>query len=379
MVKVWPVSYVTCLTRYLPLGNWILYRNTTLFRDFPTLQDSSLPLYIRTNIADPTSIIPVRLTNITIVTPCGTIGGGGICDPTLGPVVCVNGKGCTTSGPGFALVPVNPIHDLSQISTFDLLQASKTIQVTDANVCAADWCPWSNSCTEDVKGPVTYCSQLDEQGHPRITSDVNCATWCKTQSPPYEGSCGQAAVAFCQNYPNHPACFCQTFTSSDEYLAMKKVFSTIPGCYTCSLDPDPVCWAKPCLNNCQVDPTNLDCALLSSAAYHNYSQCSNTDLNICQQIVDVQNVTGNVNISGNTFYQACNIELPNGNSPSATNTPSPSSSITPSPSPDPSDTPSTSIVSFFSHHQEMIVVFVVLCFIIIIVFYYINRYQTNTQ
>jgi hypothetical protein len=146
----------------------------------------------------------------------------------------------------------------------------------DSAKCKDTWCPWSEECSEHTS---RFCQKIDSVGYPRLKSDVNC------------GVSGANADQFCREYPDHASCMCQKFDKSPEADEFKKAFGKCP---TCDALPESVCWAPICKDDTQ---------LLSSTQLDKKDNCSS--LNVCNQIIDIKDVDGNVIISDNTFSQVC--------------------------------------------------------------------------
>jgi hypothetical protein len=211
----------------------------------------------------------------------------------------------------------------------------------DGSVCDSTWCPWSEYCKSQSLAMQNYCSQMDEHGYPRFHTDVNCNGWCGSEQ--LVGKCGMAAQQFCAAYPNHLACYCQNYTSSDAFKKVVPEFEVVPGCEACTAIPPAVCWAFPCtVGETLGGPYK---AMFNTQQQKDKDkQCQGTSVNICDMVLDIFKAGGNVTIANNDFEQVCGKQLkrPSGPPPPAS-TPSPSTPSTPSPSsPSVPSTPSPS-------------------------------------
>jgi hypothetical protein len=203
----------------------------------------------------------------------------------------------------------------------------------DSSKCASNWCPFNTSaCNDEIS---EYCSGIDEQGQPRLNTDQNCQDWGSSIN--YGQGFGDAAVKFCQTYSGHPTCQCMLYKNTPEYNTMKPLFNVVYGCTDCSTIPDPVCWAPPC---------TLHENSLKSSEQRNVT-CQ-TNISICNQVLDLAHTRGTINISDNEFKTACGQSLPAGTTtppslppttPVISYPPSPTTPTTPSPPTPPPDTP----------------------------------------
>jgi len=200
-------------------------------------------------------------------------------------------------------------------------------------------CPWYSSCSSiDQSRIVNYCSGIDALGYPRLNTDVNCRAW--SQNLTNAVNAGQAVDNFCAKYPLNYACVCQNVEETPYYSKMLPLFKALQNCGQCQALPSPLCWAPMCTT---IDKAGIpDLRLLN---YENKAKACDTNINICQQVIDASHAGHDVDISNNTFEQICGISLPSGptvtpstNSPSSTPTVTPSTN---SPSSTPTVTPSS--------------------------------------
>jgi hypothetical protein len=183
--------------------------------------------------------------------------------------------------------------------------------VMDGTKCAADWCPWSETCRNapDVSNQIfKYCGGLDENGNPRLNTDPNCADWCGPGTRPKGGQmCGDIAADFCKIYKNHPACGCIEYEDTKAFSEIQSLFEAVPGS---AVELHPVCWAPECtIGSGGVHPSD-NRAVLNNAQRVGEESCKGATINICDQIINVLKTNGNVTISNNTFEQTCGEALP---------------------------------------------------------------------
>ena len=160
--------------------------------------------------------------------------------------------------------------------------------------CSIDWCPWSLTCANQTGTIKNYCSTIDEQGHPRLNTDLNCRSWCTSLNE--KGSCGDAAVAFCNAYPTHYACTCQNIKDTPYYNKMIEIFKELPGNF--AIPGKPLCWAAPCSQQSEGPE-----AMLLSTDLRNY--ICDTQVNICSQFIEYLGNAQNVTINNNKMSQVC--------------------------------------------------------------------------
>jgi hypothetical protein len=217
---------------------------------------------------------------------------------------------------------------LGQGDQINLVQLESQI---DGTKCDLDWCPWSETCAVHTNTIQDYCSEMDELGYPRLNTDINCRAWCSDEK--MAGKCGVAAFEFCQKYPNHAACFCQSYEDSKAFDEVKKVFETVPGVPDSGAMPPTVCWAYPCTSVKGPDDPNRR---LLDADQRN-THCKDT-VNICETVIKVLKAGGSVKITDDQFMQVCGEQKPPPTPAPPTPTPTPPTPPTPAP---PTPTPPT--------------------------------------
>ena len=176
----------------------------------------------------------------------------------------------------------------------------------DSNKCDLDWCPWSKTCATQTTVIQNYCSDRDLQGHPRINTDVNCVEWCGDQTVQgiaYEGQCGDASGKFCKDNPNHISCKCQTLDNDPNFVEMTKQMRNLN-----ITVPPTVCWAPDCTTHSSA--TDPDRPLLTTEQKTDQNSCKGVIYNVCNQVIDIAKVQGNVNIDNDTFKQYCGSDIP---------------------------------------------------------------------
>lgn len=163
--------------------------------------------------------------------------------------------------------------------------------------CPIAWCPWSDTCANQTNVVQDYCSEIDENGYPRINTDANCEAWCTSLD--YKGKCGDAGKAFCEKYPLHNSCACQLLDQTPFWSEITKTFKNIPDCNECSKLPPVFCWAPQCTGHF----SGPDRMVLNTE--NRLLQEVPCNLTICNQIIDIVNAKGPINITNNQFQQIC--------------------------------------------------------------------------
>lgn len=189
----------------------------------------------------------------------------------------------------------------------------------DGNKCHPDWCPFGQGCLgyssstdQGSRGQeqlANYCGSANSNYLPRFKSETNCQRWCQEDPLSLVGSsrCAtQTAVQFCEEYPDSPACLCKNYENTPAFQSIRSAFEAIPGLPTSEVIPEPICWAAPCtLNQFQPDGPVFTSRMLQAKA-----RCPEVTLTFCNQIIEIVNAQGNVNISNNDFRQVCGRDLP---------------------------------------------------------------------
>jgi hypothetical protein len=158
------------------------------------------------------------------------------------------------------------------------------------------WMPWSPSC--DKEQPVKdFCGGKDELGNSRIISNDNCRNWCSLN--PEE--CFEMKDKFCKDNKTNTECKCYYIEEDPYYIAINEqvLNSTAnPDAWGASLGK-PVCWVPGCIS--EQDGVQV---LLSKQLTEDKKNCTQKDINICQQIINVSD-SDHIQIEDLTWTQNC--------------------------------------------------------------------------
>lgn len=217
------------------------------------------------------------------------------------------------------------------------IDVGQFVAIPDPTKCSSNWCPWSETrysdetkttgiTVSDTKtdgltcdaAMIEYCSTMDEEGHPRMNTDVNCRSSISSNN-----NFLNSAIGFCNVFSNHPACKCSKFVSTAEYKDILKDLEA-KGISAAS-QTSHLCWAPACLTDS--DPNNPDRRILSQPEQVTSTSCPNVASTYCTQVLNIRDVQGNVMLGNVNLVNKCQTVVQTQPTPS---TPTPSTTPTPS-------------------------------------------------
>lgn len=168
--------------------------------------------------------------------------------------------------------------------------------VDNRSRCAPDTCPMSKGCG-DTQAMVNHCSGVMDDGSSRLMNDPNCRNWCTD----FPGRCDQAKRDLCTRHGDLKECGCiapQRNPTYQKFLSQVRSLG-MPLPTTASY-----CWNPLC------DGEDMVEVLKTTNITTGEKVCPAQQLNICNQIIQLQEGASENVIDNADFSVVCGQSLP---------------------------------------------------------------------